>query len=868
MIQAGSKLTHYKVISALGKGGMGEVWRARDSKLGREVAIKTLPDEFSKDEERLARFRREAQLLASLNHPNIATIHGLEEDKDKRFLVLELVEGDTLAERLQRGAIPVEESLDVALQIAEALEAAHEKGVIHRDLKPANIKVTPAGKVKVLDFGLAKAFEGDGPGTNLSNSPTLSVAATNEGIILGTAAYMSPEQAKGAVVDKRADIFSFGCVLFEMLAGRRTFQGEVVSEILASVLAREPDWKQLPPDIHPRVRDLLERCLEKQPKKRFRDIGDVRIEIEKASAAPRATEEARGTVLGRRYHAAWAAGLVVATIATGFAVAAFMRPEPGNVTRFSLLLPGEQQLVSSSRTSIAMSPDGRRLVYATTSGLYIREMNELTPIPIRGAEEGSAPLAFSPDGESVVYMGRGPVLQKIAATGGPPVTLTEPPDGIVQGVSWEEDGTILFSNRAGIWRVSENGGTPQLLAARPDNAGVYSGSLLPDGRSLLLTSGVLPETEIIVHSLETGESTVVIDRGTDARYSPTGHIVYAVDESLMAVSFDLDELTVSGGPTPVVEQVSGTAARQFDFSPDGTLVYFPDVSTTDRNLTWVNRDGSTEALGLEGDYNAPRLSTDGERLAVILDDDLWIRDLDRGSMTRITRDGASRPVWTPDGDRIAFTSEDAKIYWAAADGNDEPELLVESEHSVHSNAWSGDGRYLLFHEHHPETGADTWTFDIENLAARAVVATELTEDGPVFSPDGEWVAFNSSESGRQEIYAMRIDGQGRRVQVSTDGGYRPVWGKNWEIFYLAGLQNAQPLMMTVSSAANDDELEVGNPEMLFEGPIVGGSGPFAGYDVTPDGERFIMTFANRAATTPYVVVLNWFEELKEKVPLP
>ena len=581
-MESGTQLGSYEILSPLGKGGMGEVWRARDSKLGREVAIKTLPEEFAQDEERLARFEREAKLLASLNHPNIAAIYGLEEDNGTRFLVLELVEGDTLAERLKRGAIPVEESLRLALQIAEALEAAHEKGVIHRDLKPANIKVTPDGKVKVLDFGLAKAFMGDGSDVNLSQSPTLSMQATAQGVILGTAAYMSPEQARGDATDKRADIWAFGCVLFEMLTGRQTWDGRTVTDVIAGLVAREPEWTSLPPNLHPRLRLVLERCLEKESKDRGHDIADVRVDIQKVLADP---ESAIVQPVAEVGQAASASKLPWVVAVLGIAVAGVaawnLKPaEPRPISRFSHVLPEDQRFTNQGRPLVAVSPDGSNIVYVANGQLYKRSMDELEAHPIPGTDEGPTNPFFSPNGQWVGFFSVAEQqLKKIAISGGAAIHIAD--IGNPYGASWGTDDTILFGRPDGVMSVSANGGTPQVRIEAQPGEFPHGPQMLPDGTSVLYTlaRGIAPnrwdEAEIVVHSLETDSSEVLI-RGSDGRYVPTGHIVYALESDLFAVPFDTDALELSGGPVSIVEGVrrtEQTGTAHYNFSDQGTLIY-------------------------------------------------------------------------------------------------------------------------------------------------------------------------------------------------------------------------------------------------------------------------------------------------------
>ncbi|HSW40288.1 MAG TPA: protein kinase, partial [Acidobacteriota bacterium] len=684
----GKTLGHYQITSQIGKGGMGEVYQAKDLTLGRDVGIKVLPEEFARDPDRVARFQREAKLLASLNHPNIAAIYGLEESAGTNFLVLELVEGETLADQLKSGPIPVEESLKLALQIAEALEAAHEKGVIHRDLKPANIKVTPEGKVKVLDFGLAKAFAGEQGDLNLSNSPTLSDAATQQGVILGTAAYMSPEQAKGKTVDKRADIWAFGVVLFEMLTGRQLFSGETVSETLAAVLMREPDFSALPPNLHPRIRFLLERCLEKQAKDRYHDISDVRVDIQKVLADRSGVFAQPVTVVESRTRPRaimpWAAAtLVLGLIIAGVAVWNLRKPEPKQVMRFDYELPEGQQFTSLGLPVLAVSPDGKQFVYSTTNGLFIRSVNELTAKLVAGTEGPTSQPFFSPDGKWIGYFsGADRQLKKINAGGSAPVTLCAVPQLV--GASWSKDNTIVYGQLppGPIMRISGNGGTPEALIKQKSAALLFP-QILPDGNSVLYAeSPSLTQSRIMVQSLESGKSKELF-AGTRAEYLPTGHLIYRLrnNNNLFAVPFDLDKLEVASGPVPIVEGM-----RQCGVSKAGTLAYIPGTATgTGHTLVWVDRNGKEDPLPAPpNDYMQPKISPDGTRVAVTIegtDMDIGIWDLTRNSMTRLTFDEKREtvPLWTPDGKRIIYARGGLlgnSICWKLADGTGKVEQLI------------------------------------------------------------------------------------------------------------------------------------------------------------------------------------------------
>jgi serine/threonine-protein kinase len=631
MIQPGSKLAHYEVVSALGKGGMGEVWRARDTKLGREVAIKTLPDEFAQEADRLARFEREAKLLASLNHPNIASIHGFDEDNCTYFLVMELVEGDTLADRVGRGAIPVEESLKLALQISEALEAAHEKGVIHRDLKPANIKVTPDGKVKVLDFGLAKAFAGDEAEVNPANSPTLSMQATQQGMILGTAGYMSPEQARGEATDQRADVWAFGVVLFEMLSGRGTFEGRTVSDILAAVLAKDPDWNSLPLNLHPQLRRLLERTVAKDVKDRYHGIADTRVDIETVLADPagvivrpvEAVNQARPRSTGARIITA--AGVILVIVATGILVWTLRPADPRPVVRWEFHLPDGLTFGNAAANVLAMSPTGEHFVYSGVEGFRLRSMDSLDDTQITDSGTGLFSPTLSPDGQSLAYFDfANNQLQWISIGGGAAVQIAN--TQIATSISWEADDTLLYAQEGdGVWQVSLNGGEPEKVIEIEPGEEVYGPRRLPGSDWILFAltnidgAGRWNQADIFVESPTSGVRKLLVQGGSDARYVPTGHLVYAFQNVLYAVAFDLDRTEVTGAAVPVIDGIerafnprTNSGAAFYDFSADGTLVFVPGIQgAVGSGIAWVDAAGSRETIELPtGAYLYPSSPSD------------------------------------------------------------------------------------------------------------------------------------------------------------------------------------------------------------------------------------------------------------------
>ena len=885
---------------------MGEVWRARDSKLGREVAIKTLPEEFAQDEERLARFEREAKLLASLNHPNIATIHGLEEDSGTRFLVLELVDGDTLADRLKRGAIPVDVSLKLALQIAEALEAAHEKGVIHRDLKPANIKVTPDGKIKVLDFGLAKAFMGDGADVGLSNSPTLSMAATQRGVILGTAAYMSPEQASGDTTDKRADIWSFGVVLFEMLTGRQTFDGRTVSHVLADVLRAEPEWNSLPPNLHPRFRLLLERCLEKEAKDRCHDIADVRVDIQKVLADPDGVlvQPMTGVVqTAPRRLSPWVAGVIVLTAIIAGAAGWNLRPSPaGRTARFEIIPPASAQLeITNTLSDLAIAPDGSRIVYTATANrnLYVRTLDQIEPVELVSLGQTRNPF-FSPDGTQVAFHVSGEnSLRRVSIQGGPPQTIVGDIGSNLSGASWGPDDTIVFAptNGQGLMRVAAVGGEPVALTTVDQSEGAIRHrwpAVLPDGRAVLFTawSGSDETSEIVVLNLETGEQEVLVSGGTSPRYASTGHILYVTAGSLWAVPFDINDLEITGDSVPVLEGVptKTSGAANFDLSEDGLLVYVPGRSAAiqERTLALVDRQNVVHNLNVPAKfYLSPRLSPDGRTLAVqSVEEDgsvIWTYDMtDDRQIQQLTFDGDNRrPVWTPDGDRITFASDrdgTMSLYWQPADGSATAERLTTAEEGTSHwpGSWSPDGQVLSFMvETDSSSDWDIWT--LSRIEGGYDTEPLYDVDGsvhmsPEFSPDGRWLAYAAGPAEPdQDIYVEPFPPTGRRERISQDGGYWVFWSQEGtELFYRSVSTTLANRLRSVDIETEPD-FSFSNEQVLPpEGFTVVGF--YRDYDITSDGERLLMVFPedrlDSIANASINVILNWFEELAERVPVP
>jgi serine/threonine-protein kinase len=897
---------------------MGEVYKARDTKLGREVAIKILPDAFVADPERVARFQREAQLLAALNHPHIAGIHGLEESGGMRFLALELVDGENLAQRLgTTGAgLAVDEALRIARQIADALQAAHDKGIIHRDLKPANVMLTADGQVKVLDFGLAKLDESSaglsGERAGMSHSPTLTLAATQAGMILGTAAYMAPEQARGRAADKRCDIWAFGCVLYEMLSGRKAFEGEDVTDTIAAVVRGEPDWTALPADVPDHIRALLKRCLLKDRKQRIPDISvalyimdEARVEGADGSPERLALQKA-SLARGVQPNVFIAAGLAIAVVSV--AVTWFVtRPAPQPllpVTRFAIVPPPAQPLsIQGADRDIAISPDGSHVVYRAGGGqlqLAIRRLDQLEALGLAGLSNPRVPF-FSPDGHWIGFFD-GAELKKVSITGGPAITLCRLTGANPRGASWGDDNTIIFATAdpaTGLLSVPAGGGEPKVLT-RPDAAQREGDhlfpSILPGGHGVLftITSGQTENAQVAVLDLKTGQRKTLVRGGSHAEYVETGHLVYAAAGTLRAVRFDLARLEVVSDPVPVAEHVmvSGTGAANFAISRHGTLVYVPGGAgtTTPRQLVWVDRKGHEEPVKAPlRAYASPRISPDGTRVALqILDqeNDIWVWDLARQTPTRLTFDPAidQQPVWTPDSRRIIFSSARSGIsnlYWHAADGTGADQRLTTSTNLQFPNSVTPDGTHVVGYEVFPKTIPDVVQFALDGPAAgrtgapaepaqrpsEPLVQTTFAEFNAEVSPDGRYLAYNSNESGQFEIYVRPYpkvnDG---RWQVSTGGGTRPLWARNGrELFYIDALNvlTAVPVQTTPAM------FSAGNPAKVFDAKYAMPVSARA-YDVSLDGQRFLMIKEGgsdeKATPASLVVVEHWFEELKARVP--
>jgi eukaryotic-like serine/threonine-protein kinase len=863
---AGTKLGIYEVGALIGVGGMGEVYQATDSRLRRSVAIKLLPAVFAQDAERIARFEREARVLASLNHPNIAAIYGLEEFGGQRFLVMELVPGETLAERIKRGATPVDETLRIAAQIVEALEAAHEKGVVHRDLKPANIKVTPDGKVKVLDFGLAKAFAG-GPATeDISNSPTLSATP---GMIMGTAAYMSPEQARGKSVNQATDIWACGCVLYEMLTGRQAFPGEDVADILAAVMRAEPDWSRLPEATPSPIRILLQRCLRKDWRQRLRDAASVRIEIEDvlSGAAPAEPAAARP---GRRGRFVAILALLAAALTLG--VSYFRRPAEVLEMRVEITTP-----MTSDPLSFAISPDGRKLAFVASDDgqvrLWLRSLDATTAQPLDGTDGATYPF-WSPNSTALGFFADGK-LKRIDINGGLPQTIAIARGG--RGATWNSAGMILFAtaDAAGSLTSVRSSGGEVVTVTKVDSPSEVSHrfpQFLPDGRKFLFFLQGPPDTQgIYLGELSSPKIHRLTLADTAGVYMPPGWLLFLRQGTLVARRFDSARGELTGDPITVAGPV-GFDASVFagSFSASGTgIVAYRSSGVGRRQLTWFDRSG--KLLGTLGapDENglvAPSLSPDGRRVAahrtVQNNTDIWIFDADR--TTRFTFDAGrdTFPIWSPDGNYIAFDSNrrGPRYFYQKRSDLAGPEMpLLESPEDKVLNDWSPDGRFLLYvTPNNPKTGADMWYLPLfGNRKPTPFLQTDFLERAGQFSPDGRWVAYHSNESGRYEIYVRSFPGPGGPWQVSTSGGIQARWRADGnELYYIAPDGELMAASIKVTGAA----LEPGGPVALFRTRIWGGgTNATQGqqYDVAPDG-RFIMNITTDiAAAPPITLILNW-----------
>jgi tRNA A-37 threonylcarbamoyl transferase component Bud32/dipeptidyl aminopeptidase/acylaminoacyl peptidase len=885
-LPAGARFNHYEILSPLGEGGMGEVYRASDTKLDRQVAIKVLPEAFTQDPERLARFEREAQLLAQLHHPNISSIFGLEDSNGVRALVMELVEGPTLAERLESGPLPLDECLSVARQIAEALEEAHEKGIVHRDLKPQNVKASPDGKVKVLDFGLAKALDPGGASASsaslLSKSPTLMHGGTQMGTILGTAAYMAPEQATGATVDRRADIWSFGVVLYEMLTGRRLFDGETVSHVLAAVLKDTPDFTALPAETPARIEDLLRRCLRKRPRERLQAIGDARVVIEEVLADPSHGEhDATGSAgaspaMTRASRFAWIVATTGLAAAVLFAIlwrGAGRGEAPSHALQAALVAPDGMGFGDT----FALSPDGRRIVFDAydrktgARALWLRALDRGEATRLAATEGGEMPF-WSPDGAHIGFFAEGK-LKRLDPQGGPAQVIGDAPTP--RGGAWGPDGRIVFTGafRSGLSIVPAGGGTPTPLtsldASRKEKSHRFP-TFLPGGKSILFLAqtaeGGSPNDQSTIEALElsSGKRTRLITANSSVLFSPGGQILFWRDGTLLAVRFDPSSLKLAGDPLTIAAPVAFTQNEQVlaSVSNEGTLVYREGSRGTSSSLAWFDRDGiGTQVIRDRELFQDMALSHDGKRLAFSVNSpgqgstDLWIQDLVRGSASRLTfEEGGEYPVWSRD-DRFLYYSSDLRndgtIFRRTSDGTGSAGEVGATEQGFWPLAASSDGRWLVTGAMSAETDLDLLRFDLATKELTPLVATPFADDYPALSPDDHLLAYSSEQSGRWEVYVQALGGGSGKWQISTEGGLRPHWRADGrELFFLTRPDR----LMSV-------EVEAG-PVPRFSAPRELFRHPMEAFDVAPDGQRVVgLRPADGDAGKPLTVVTNWTQRV-------
>jgi len=886
----GKRIVHYEVREKLGAGGMGEVWRASDSKLGRDVALKVLPEHLAADAERMSRFQREAQVLASLNHANIGAIYGLESAEGVQCLVLELVRGETLAQRLERGPVPLDEALQIARQIAEAMEAAHDQGVMHRDLKPGNVMITPDGTVKVLDFGLAKAFEGEAGQESLSMSPTITARNTMAGVVLGTAGYMSPEQAKGKQVDRRADIWAFGVVLFEMLAGRQAFTGETASEVLAAVMMREIEWDQLPKDLPAPIMRLLRRCLDKEPRRRLRDIGEARLMIEDYLANPAAAEAAMAPAAAAPPPIAsrwpWLVAGALAVIALLVAWAPWRAPaKPPSVMEFDVELAPEP-LFSGYGAAAVLSRQGDRIAFCTDGDdrtMFVRDLSDPVPREIAGSTEAYHQF-FSPEGDWIGFFTR-TELKKVSIRGGAPLVLA--PVQLNRGGTWTDDGQIIYAPNpnSALMAISAAGGEPHAVTQLDSTSGETSHRwphVIPGRGAVLFTvftnSPGMVQGRLEVLDLKSGKRKLLHHGGTDPRYVP-GYILYVYEQTLFALPFDVSKLEATGMPVPLLEQLRSSPAEgaaQYDVSMNGTLIgMFGEAAAADQaELVRMPLNGGREDVLIEPmDIYGPAVSPDGQRVAYTLGSfglaDVWVLDLARGTRTRFTfAEGKPdwHPVWSPDGKWIAYSSGEggtngSQATVKAADGSGEPLRLSDAQRFQLPEQWTPDGSTLLC------TANATGNWGLWKIKSREPGPTEVVLDSPAnegaarLSMDGRWLAYESTESGRAEVYVRPFPGPGGKWQISTRGGQEPRWARHGnELFY-----RTEDSLYSVPILARGATIEVGQPRGRLK--LTSGPGSIPGsYDLMPDGSAAIVIRdaqkeRDAAPLRRVRLTLNWFQRL-------
>jgi serine/threonine-protein kinase len=868
----GTRLGTYELVAVLGAGGMGEVYRARDTSLQRDVAIKLVRPELCGNADSLARLRREARALAALDHPHVATVHELREVDEACCIVMELVGGETLGALLARRRLEIAETLRIASQIAAALEAAHERGIVHRDLKPANVKITPDGVVKVLDFGLALAEpRGDEPDSRVG--PT--TFATSAGVVMGTAAYMSPEQARGRAVDRRTDLWALGCVLFEMLAGRRAFVGETTTDTLVAVLEREPDWAQLPAETPPAVRHLLRRCLEKDARRRLRDAGDARLEIDDALAAL-ATPLGGAARPPARQPPSWplvaGAGLIGGAAIAALVAYLVVRPlqvPPDGAVRFTVSLPPGDELGWIDFPAVLISPDGRLLAYVVAQGertaLALRPMDALAATVIPGTEGAHSPF-FSPDSRWLAFFADG-LLKRVPVAGGPSVTICGAEGAF--GGSWGADDTITFAGGTGspLLRVAAAGGSPSRITRLDTDRGEFSHRWPEwvDEQTVLYTVGTVgnwDEAEIVAERLDNHRRAVLVTGGTHPRYLADGRLLYTHAGTVWSVAFDRDDLRIAGEPRRVLDGVltSPDGAAQFSVARSGARAYVPAPAAGGRRLASVEGAIVTPFVAPLRAYASPRVSPDGTRLIVTIADDteqVWLYDVASAALKQLTFDAAARgAIWTPDGQRITFSSARGgvlNLYTMRADRRGSPERLRVSDSVQLPGSWAPDGSLLAYVEQHPVTGRDVWLLESDG-EARPFVSSPFDESAPRFSPDGRWVAFVSNETGSPEVYVKATAGSAAPRRVSADGGREPVWAPDGRsLFYRAGSRLVESAFSTEGTLRGAARTALDDTVGAEPGTL-----DFASYDAVPGTRRLVVLLGSGqpAAPTEFRVELD------------